>query len=661
MSFEGRGGGHRGRASRWVGGILVAVGVATAWAIPQPGPQSPNVVISQVYGGGGNSGAPYLNDFIELHNPGTRSASLAGFAVQYAAAAGTTWLVTALAGGLVVAPGGYVLIQAAAGGLEGSALPTPDAVSTTSLASTAGKVALTSNSTALTGACPNSGAIVDLVGYGVTATCFENAPAPSPSNTTSIKRTVAMCGDTNANNMDFAAVAPAPRNSSAAPDFCEATVNETGAAQEADYCNLQFPPTISVPAGTATPNIYARIFEAGLTESAGSSAAIAAQIGYGPQGVDPATQAGFVWFSAAFNTQVGNDDEYQVSFTAPAAGTYRYASRFTLDGVNWTYCDLDGAGSNASLDFSTSQLGTMTIGVVLPPFTDDPLGPGVTPIKTVHITELRTRVDEQRVRFGLAGFGWTDAALVAGMPIRAVHVAELRTALQAAYTAAAVSPPAFTDPSLVAGTTSIKAIHIQELRDAVVTLASSTCSNCPGADQPTAIVGCDNGACTFACVGENYDVDHAAANGCEVTDSPLNNHTLLTEVNLGSKSCQDGDVLAVAGLMVNDQRVHLSPSIAGFNSVSGAAPDFFGIHLGGGLCTNDVSLTLTLGAAAGSCYQLSLITTGATYTCSTTSGTCTISQGSGSYVDDTDAHIKVERTCSSATTQSLSYNVSGHF
>src|SRR5207247_6983301 len=63
-------------------------------------------------------------------------------------------------------------------------------------------------------------------------------------------------------------------------------------------------------------------------------------------------------------------------------------------------------------------------------FTDDPLMPGVTVIKAVHVTELRSRIDDQRVRVGLAPFPWTDATLSAGTtPVSAVHVAELRTAL----------------------------------------------------------------------------------------------------------------------------------------------------------------------------------------------------------------------------------------
>ena len=53
--------------------------------LPPPG----SVVISEVYGGGGNAGATYTNDFIELYNRTANAISLAGWSVQYASATGT--------------------------------------------------------------------------------------------------------------------------------------------------------------------------------------------------------------------------------------------------------------------------------------------------------------------------------------------------------------------------------------------------------------------------------------------------------------------------------------------------------------------------------------------------------------------------------------------
>lgn len=169
------------------------------------------VVISQIYGGGGNSGATYTHDFIELFNAGPNSIDLAGWSVQYASATGSTWQVTPLSG--AIAPGGYYLIQQAAGAGGTTPLPTPDAVGSIAMAAANGKVALINNSTALSGACPTGDNIVDFVGYG-TANCFEGSGATAAlSNTTAALRKDAGNQDTDDNAADFEVGAPNPRNS----------------------------------------------------------------------------------------------------------------------------------------------------------------------------------------------------------------------------------------------------------------------------------------------------------------------------------------------------------------------------------------------------------------------------------------------------------------
>ncbi len=185
-----------------------------------------NVVISQIYGAGGNAGATHQNDFIEIFNRGTTTVNLAGWSVQYVAATGTgTWSVTGLTGTLV--PGQYYLVQEA-GGANGSPLPTPDATGSISMAATAGKVALVSNGTALTGGCPTSVNIIDLVGYGTTATCFEGTgPAPAPGTTTADLRKVGGCTDTNDNATDFLTATPTPRNTASPLNDCNAPPNLT--------------------------------------------------------------------------------------------------------------------------------------------------------------------------------------------------------------------------------------------------------------------------------------------------------------------------------------------------------------------------------------------------------------------------------------------------
>ncbi|NJC28807.1 hypothetical protein GGR79_000274 [Xanthomonas arboricola] len=186
-------------------------------ALAVAGHANAQVVISQVYGGGGNSGATFRSDFVELHNIGSTTVSLDGWSVQYASAAGSSWQVTPLAGS--VPAGGYYLVKQADGSGGSVALPTPDATGTIAMGGGAGKVALSNSASALSGACPTGNA--DLVGYGSTASCAEgNAPTPAPSNTLAVLRGGDGCTDTDNNAADFATGAPAPRNAASPARLC---------------------------------------------------------------------------------------------------------------------------------------------------------------------------------------------------------------------------------------------------------------------------------------------------------------------------------------------------------------------------------------------------------------------------------------------------------
>lgn len=128
------------------------------------------VVISQVYGGGGNSGATLRNDFIELFNSGSTTIDLTGMSIQYASSTGNFTNRTNLSGS--IAPGKYYLIQQAQGSGGTTDLPTPDATGTITMSATAGKVALVNSTTALgcggTASCSADqlASILDLVGFG---------------------------------------------------------------------------------------------------------------------------------------------------------------------------------------------------------------------------------------------------------------------------------------------------------------------------------------------------------------------------------------------------------------------------------------------------------------------------------------------------------------
>lgn len=179
----------------------------------------PQVVISQVYGGGGNTGALFTNDFIELFNRGTSSVNLNGWSVQYGSATGATWSTTSLID-FTLAPGQYFLVQEAKGTGGTLALPTPDVTGTLTLSGTNGKVALVSDAIALSGTNPTGSSIIDFVGYG-SATCFEGTAATSVlSNTTAAIRNSDGCTDNNENSTDFVTGTPAPRNTSATLNLC---------------------------------------------------------------------------------------------------------------------------------------------------------------------------------------------------------------------------------------------------------------------------------------------------------------------------------------------------------------------------------------------------------------------------------------------------------
>jgi uncharacterized protein len=205
---------------RWMY-LLVVLSAMGATAFAQSG-----LIISQVYGGGGNSGSAYSDDFIELYNSSPAAINLGGLSVQYASATGSSWN-AAILPAHSLQPGHYYLIEAAAGSTPSQALPTPDLILTVgppsnvtssfviNLSATAGKVALVTNTTPLTTACPTGTTILDFVGYGTTANCFEGtAAAPTtPNNATSIIRSSAV--DTNNDAADFTTIDPPnPRNTS---------------------------------------------------------------------------------------------------------------------------------------------------------------------------------------------------------------------------------------------------------------------------------------------------------------------------------------------------------------------------------------------------------------------------------------------------------------
>ncbi|MCG7254812.1 ExeM/NucH family extracellular endonuclease, partial [Corynebacterium hadale] len=158
-----------------------------------------NVVINEVYGGGGNSGAPLSNDFVELYNPTDKDIDLAGWTLAQQSAKGNTGNTTSLQG--TIPAGGYFLVKGSAGNDTSNPLENADLESNFNFGGKSASAVLTDA----------SGNQVDLVGWGG-AKNFEGKAAEGTSNSTSIQRNEAGV-DTDDNAADFAAATPSPQGS----------------------------------------------------------------------------------------------------------------------------------------------------------------------------------------------------------------------------------------------------------------------------------------------------------------------------------------------------------------------------------------------------------------------------------------------------------------
>ena len=194
---------------------MAVTGAAFAAAPAHANTTGPGLVINEAYGGGGNSGATFKNDFVELRNTTTHTISLGGLSVQYRSAQGTgqpgSGNVIALAS-VDLPAGDTYLIQGAAGAGGTQDLPTPDQTSGLNMGGGGGQVFIADQAAPLdpgTGSISNPD-VLDFVGWGASATAttsFETAPAPGTSNATSVSRDAAGT-DNNNNHDDFTLTNP---------------------------------------------------------------------------------------------------------------------------------------------------------------------------------------------------------------------------------------------------------------------------------------------------------------------------------------------------------------------------------------------------------------------------------------------------------------------
>jgi hypothetical protein len=225
------------------------------------GSGSGSIVVSEVYAAGGNSGAAYANDYVELFNRGAGSVAIDGWTLQYASAASTTWQSTALSG--AIPAGGHYLVQLASGGANGAAVPAPDATGSSNLAVTGGKIAIVDDATPLScgaspGSCSAGSSIEDLIGYGSAADYEGSSAAPAPSATTALARADGGCTDSDSNAADFATGAPNPLNSSASAAACSTSGGGGGGPGDASV-DVDVQPVLSIALDHATLSFPAAV------------------------------------------------------------------------------------------------------------------------------------------------------------------------------------------------------------------------------------------------------------------------------------------------------------------------------------------------------------------------------------------------------------------
>jgi uncharacterized protein len=228
--------------------LLSALALSLAAASAR-GSGSGSIVAAEVFAAGGNSGAAYANDYVELFNRGSGSVAVDGWTLQYASAGSTTWQATALSG--AIPAGGRYLVQLASGGTNGAGLPAPDATGSSNLAVTGGKVAVVHDATTLScgasaGSCSAVASVEDLVGYGGASDYEGSGAAPAPSATTALERSGGGCTDTEDNAADFATAAPAPQNSSSAASPCSAPPPPPNSASASAGVDVDVQPLLSI-------------------------------------------------------------------------------------------------------------------------------------------------------------------------------------------------------------------------------------------------------------------------------------------------------------------------------------------------------------------------------------------------------------------------------
>lgn len=181
---------------------------------------SPDVRISQAYGGGGSStaGPTFNQDYVEIFNASGATVDISNWTIEYGSNTGN-W--GSSAGNIFTFPVGtsipacsYILVAFGTPSAGGGPLPYNDFTGMLAMSATGGKVALF-NAVNTNLACGSElpGTLVDKLSYGTSANCAEGTRIGALSTTTAAFRNGGGLNDTDDNLVDFTIGTPAPRYS----------------------------------------------------------------------------------------------------------------------------------------------------------------------------------------------------------------------------------------------------------------------------------------------------------------------------------------------------------------------------------------------------------------------------------------------------------------
>ncbi|MFM7902453.1 MAG: lamin tail domain-containing protein, partial [Bacteroidota bacterium] len=248
------------------------------------------VVISQVYPGGGGTTGTYQKDYVEIYNRGCSSVNIGGWAIEYGSATGT-WGPTSASifsfpTNTIIPSGKYILVALGAVGTGGAVLPVTADFSTTNInmGATAGKVALF-NATNSNLACGSeiAGTLVDKVAWG-TSNCAEGTAITGSFSTNVMVRKNDGQTDSNNNSGDFTVTATSaapPRNSSSPANPllpCGTPLSASSTAGTIACFGGTTSVTVSATGGTApytgtgTFTVTAGTYSYTVTDNAGATA-----------------------------------------------------------------------------------------------------------------------------------------------------------------------------------------------------------------------------------------------------------------------------------------------------------------------------------------------------------------------------------------------------